>query len=96
MRYLIAGLLIGGFLGQMFGYAVAGQHPRIVEVEVAGKLEESPPVQKMRGLMAAMPLAVNIIDLGTMPEPVAPRPRARATREKPVDEVGLLIAMGGE
>lgn len=87
MKYLIAGLLIGGFLGQMFGYAVAGQHPRIVEVEVAGKLEESAPVQKMRELMAAMPLAIKVTELGTMSEPAA-KPQ--------VDEIGLLIAMGEE
>lgn len=66
MKYLIAGLLIGGFLGQMFGYAVAGQHPRIVEV----KLEESAPVQKMRRLMATMPLAIKVTELGTPPDEI--------------------------
>lgn len=95
MRYLIAGLIIGGVAGQMWGYAVAGQHPLRVEVPVIGDCQLPPQVARMQELVDRMPLAITVTEPGTMPEPVAaPRPRAVASAKPQVDEIGLLIAMG--
>lgn len=97
MRYLIAGLIIGGFLGQMWGYAVAGQHPLKVEVPVVGECQLPPQVARMQELVDRMPLAITVTEPGKMPEPVAaPRPRAVASAKLQSDEIGLLIAMGSE
>jgi hypothetical protein len=56
MNKLIAGLVIGATLGQMWGYAVAGQHPVRVEVPVVGECRMPPEVARVQELMAAMPI----------------------------------------
>lgn len=103
MRYLIAGLLIGGFAGQLWGYAVAGQNPLRVEVPVVGECQLPPQVARMQQLVDRMPLAITVTETGTMPqearrgaetvrEPV-PYLREAPTAPAPLqrDEIALLI-----
>lgn len=107
MRYLIAGLLIGGFAGQMWGYAVAGQHPLRVEVPVVGECQLPPQVARMQQLVDQMPLEIKVTETGTMPQrpPQEARRGAETVREPsdyhrrsfaataPIqrDEIALLI-----
>ena len=79
MKYLIAGLVIGATLGQMWGYAVAGQHPVRVEVPVVGECRQPEQVTRLMGLMASMPLAITVTETGTMPQEASRR--AVAVRE---------------
>lgn len=58
MRYLVAGLIIGGFLGQSLAYGVAGQHPVRVEVPVVGQCQQPPQVVRMQDLVSRMPLRI--------------------------------------
>jgi len=58
MKYLIFGLIIGGFIGQNIAYTVVYYHPRVVEVPVIGECAIPKEVAQMRGLMETMKLPV--------------------------------------
>jgi len=59
MKYLIFGLIVGGFIGQNIAYTVAQYNPRIVEVTVAGECEQPEQVLNMQRLMESMKLPIN-------------------------------------
>jgi hypothetical protein len=82
MKYLIAGLLIGGFAGQLFGYAVAGQNPLRVEVPVVGECQLPPQVARMQELVDRMPLAITVTETGAMPQEAS---RGAETVREPSD-----------
>lgn len=63
MKYLIAGLIIGGFIGQNIAYTVSYYNPRTVEVPVIGECAIPREVAHMRGLMESMKLpALNSLE----------------------------------
>lgn len=76
MRYLVAGLIIGGVIGQCWAYGVAGQSPLVREVPVVGECRQPEQVTRLVGLMAAMPLAITVTETGAMPQ----RPPQEAAR----------------
>ena len=59
MKYLIFGLIVGGFIGQNIAYTVAYYNPRTVEVPVVGECQQPEQVLNMQRLMESMKLPIN-------------------------------------
>jgi len=58
MKYLIFGLIVGGFIGQNIAYTVAYYNPRTVEVPVVGECQQPEQVQNMQRLVERMQLPI--------------------------------------
>jgi len=58
MKYLVAGLIIGGFIGQNIAYTVSYYKPRTVEVPVVGECQMPEQVVRMQMLVDRMPLTI--------------------------------------
>ena len=59
MKYLIFGLIVGGFIGQNIAYTVAYYNPRTVEVPVVGECQQPEQVLNMQRHMESMKLPIN-------------------------------------
>jgi len=59
MRYLIFGLIVGGFIGQNIAYTVAYYNQRTVEVPVVAECQQPEQVLNMQRLMENMKLPIN-------------------------------------